>query len=118
MADEEDEEDERPWDEPQWEAFMKESDVRAARFGELFETLIDDPDRDEKIAEEMGWNREDQNETGEDRARSSSRSWPTQRGRWRRQPPGERRSRMTRMTSIRSRRTPGPWRRRRRSSTS
>lgn len=69
MADEENEEDERPWDEAQWEAFMKESDVRAARFGELFETLIDDPDRDEKIAEEMGWNREDEDETEEDRAR-------------------------------------------------
>jgi hypothetical protein len=70
MADEaEDDEEERPWSEEQWEAFMKESDVRAARFGELFETLIDDPDRDEKIAEEMGWNREDEEETEEDRAR-------------------------------------------------
>jgi hypothetical protein len=63
------EEDETPWNEAQWEAFMKESDVRAARFGELFETLIDDPDRDEKIAEEMGWNREDADETEEDRER-------------------------------------------------
>src|SRR5688572_27347970 len=63
------EEDEQPWSEAQWEAFMKESDVRAARFGELFETLIDDPDRDEKIADEMGWNREDEEETEEDRAR-------------------------------------------------
>jgi hypothetical protein len=61
--------DEEPWNEAQWEAFMKESDVRAARFGELFETLIDDPDRDEKIADEMGWTREDEEETEEDRAR-------------------------------------------------
>ena len=70
MADEEEnDEEEQPWSEAQWEAFMKESDVRAARFGELFETLIDDPERDEKIAEEMGWNREDEEETEEDRAR-------------------------------------------------
>lgn len=67
--DQADEDDEQPWNEAQWEAFMKESDVRAARFGELFETLIDDPDRDEKIADEMGWTREDEEETEEERAR-------------------------------------------------
>ncbi len=50
-----DEEDDRPWTEEQWEAFMKESDVRADRYGELLETFIDDPDRHEKIAREMGW---------------------------------------------------------------
>ena len=65
----EDGEEEKPWNEAQWEAHMKESDVRAARFGELFETLMDDPDRDEKVAEEMGWNREDEEETEEERAR-------------------------------------------------
>jgi hypothetical protein len=66
---EEGDDDEQPWNEAQWEAFMKESDVRAARFGELFETLIDDPDRDEKIAEEMGWTRAEEEETEEERAR-------------------------------------------------
>jgi hypothetical protein len=66
---EEGDDDEQPWNEAQWEAFMKESDVRAARFGELFETLIDDPDRDEKIAAEMGWTRAEEEETDEERAR-------------------------------------------------
>ncbi len=53
---------EKPMSEAQWETLLKESDLRAARFGELLETLIDDPNRDEIIAHEMGWN--DQN--GED----------------------------------------------------
>jgi hypothetical protein len=49
-------EDDRPWNEEQWEQAMKESDLRAARFGELLETLLDHPDRDEIVAREMGWN--------------------------------------------------------------
>ena len=48
-----DEDEELPWNEEQWEEFMKRSDVRSARFGELFETLIDHPDRDEIIDKEM-----------------------------------------------------------------
>ena len=48
-------EDDRPWSEEKWEAFMKEGDLRAARFGELLETFIDHPDRDEIVAREMGW---------------------------------------------------------------
>jgi hypothetical protein len=43
-----------PWNEQQWEDFMKRSDVRSARYGELFETLIDHPDLDEIIDKEMG----------------------------------------------------------------
>lgn len=50
---------ELPWGEEQWERFMRESDVRSARYGELMETLIDHPDRDEIIAREMGWDRDD-----------------------------------------------------------
>lgn len=49
---------EPPWGEEQWERFMQESDVRSARYGELLETLIDHPERDEIIAREMGWDRE------------------------------------------------------------
>ncbi len=55
--DEPEADDERPWNEEQWEAFMKKSDVRAAKFGELLETFIDHPDRDEIIDHEMGWDR-------------------------------------------------------------
>ena len=44
-----------PWTEAQWEAFMKRADLRSARFGELLETLHDDPDKHAKIDHEMGW---------------------------------------------------------------
>lgn len=49
----------RPWTEDQWEAFMKRGDARSAKFGELLETLRDDPDRDATIAREMGWDDDD-----------------------------------------------------------
>jgi hypothetical protein len=47
-----------PWTEQQWEEFMRKSDARSARFGELLETLRDHPDRDAIIAREMGWDRD------------------------------------------------------------
>jgi len=47
--------DDKPWTERQWEEFMRQSELRAARFGELFETLRDDPQCDELIDREMGW---------------------------------------------------------------
>ena len=47
---------ELPWTEEQWEAHLKQSEARAARFGELLETLQDDPDMEVKIDQEMGWN--------------------------------------------------------------
>ena len=46
---------EQPWTEEEWLADMKRNDARADRFGELLETLQDAPDRDERIAREMGW---------------------------------------------------------------
>ena len=36
---------------------MRHADLRAARYSELLETLVDDPDRDEIIDHEMGWDR-------------------------------------------------------------
>jgi hypothetical protein len=48
-------EDDRPWTEAQWEKFMKESDARSARYGELLETFMDHPQRDVVVAREMGW---------------------------------------------------------------
>src|SRR4051812_15802053 len=53
--DEEDDDDEAPWSEQRWEEFMRDSDLRSARFGEIFETVMDDPNRDRIIAKEMGW---------------------------------------------------------------
>jgi hypothetical protein len=55
----ESEEPEQPWNEAQWEKFLKESEVRSAKFGELLETLMDHPDRDAIIDREMGWDRDD-----------------------------------------------------------
>src|SRR5438445_697514 len=37
----------RPMNEEQWEAMLRESDNRAARYGELLETFMDHPDGDE-----------------------------------------------------------------------
>ncbi|HEV3144254.1 MAG TPA: hypothetical protein VGZ47_10245 [Gemmataceae bacterium] len=50
---------EQPWNEEQWEKFLKESEVRSARYGELLETLMDHPDRDAIIDREMGWDRDE-----------------------------------------------------------
>ncbi len=58
--------DEQPWNEEQWERFLHRSDVRSAKFGELLETLMDHPDRDEIIAREMGWDRGDQDDDQDD----------------------------------------------------
>jgi hypothetical protein len=57
--------DERPWDEARWRKFLRESDVRAARYAELFETLVNDPYRDVKIAHEMGWDEPRRRDVGE-----------------------------------------------------
>lgn len=50
--------DDKPWTEAQWDEFMKHADLRAARYSELMETLMDDPERDDKIDREMGWDRD------------------------------------------------------------
>src|SRR5687767_14907903 len=56
MSNEPDEpDDERPYTEEQWEALFRQSDLKAAKFGELLETLHDQPDHELTIAREMGW---------------------------------------------------------------
>src|SRR5258706_9498504 len=57
--------DDRPWTEEQWEQLFRESDVRSAKFGEIFETVIDDPDRDAIIEREMGWDLDEPEPEGE-----------------------------------------------------
>ncbi len=42
-------------DEFEWEKQLKESDAMTARYGEILEKYIDDPDHEEIIAREMGW---------------------------------------------------------------
>jgi hypothetical protein len=66
MAREEEPEGERPWNEEQWEEFMKKSDARSAKFGELLETFMDHPDRDAIIDREMGWDQPVEREPGFD----------------------------------------------------
>ncbi len=58
--------DDRPWNEEEWEQLMRQSDVRSAKFGELLETLHEDPNRDAIIAHEMGWDRREEDEEGDE----------------------------------------------------
>jgi hypothetical protein len=43
------------WDEYAWEKFLKEQELRTGKYMELLERYIDDPNRDQIIAQEMGW---------------------------------------------------------------
>src|SRR5437764_12342627 len=45
------------WDEYDWERFLQQQDQRTEKYMELLEKYIDDPNRDEIIAREMGWAR-------------------------------------------------------------
>ena len=46
---------ERAWDEYQWEHFLQRQDSKAEKYMQLLEEYLDDPQRDEIIAREMGW---------------------------------------------------------------
>lgn len=46
---------EKIWDEYDWERFLQQQDRTTERYMELLEKYIDDPDRDQIIAREMGW---------------------------------------------------------------
>ena len=46
---------ERIWDEYEWERFLQQQDGKTERYMQLLETYLDDPERDEIIAREMGW---------------------------------------------------------------
>lgn len=46
---------EKMWDEYDWERFLQQQDLKTERYMELLEKYIDDPDRDQIIAREMGW---------------------------------------------------------------
>jgi len=53
---------EAEWDEHDYEKLMKESDARTDKYMELLEKYGDSPEAEEKIAEEMGWNADDEKE--------------------------------------------------------
>lgn len=46
---------EKTWDEYDWERFLQQQDRKTERYMELLEKYIDAPDRDQLIAQEMGW---------------------------------------------------------------
>ena len=50
-----DQEPERAWDEYDWERFLQQQDQKTEKYMELLEEYLDDPQRDEIIAREMGW---------------------------------------------------------------
>ena len=53
MADSE--EPDKIWDEYDWERFLQQQDRKTEKYMELLERFIDDPNRDQIIAREMGW---------------------------------------------------------------
>jgi hypothetical protein len=46
---------EKIWDEYDWERFLQQQDRKTEKYMELLERYIDDPNRDQIIAREMGW---------------------------------------------------------------
>jgi len=50
-----DHEPERAWDEYDWERFLQQQDYKTEKYMELLEKYLDDPNRDQIIAREMGW---------------------------------------------------------------
>jgi hypothetical protein len=49
---------EAEWNEHDYERFMRESDARTDKYGELLDKYGDSDEAEEKIAKEMGWSRE------------------------------------------------------------
>src|SRR5947199_5752478 len=43
------------WDEYDWERFLQQQDRKTEKYMELLEKYIDEPNRDQIIAREMGW---------------------------------------------------------------
>ncbi len=62
----------RAWDEYEWERFLQQQDQKTEKYMELLEKYIDDPQRDEIVAREMGWCHQAE-ESGEDWKRTPIR---------------------------------------------
>jgi hypothetical protein len=58
---------EAEWDEHDYEKFLKESDARTDKYMELQEKYGDSEEAEKKIAKEMGWDREDEDENEDER---------------------------------------------------
>lgn len=59
---------EEAWDEYVWERFLQEQDRNTEKYFALLETYMDHPNRDEIIAEQMGWSVFEAAETAEEDA--------------------------------------------------
>lgn len=46
---------ERVWDEYDWERFLQQQDRKTEKYMDLLDKYLDDPNRDQIIAREMGW---------------------------------------------------------------
>ncbi len=57
---------ERVWDEYDWERFLQQQDRKTEKYMELLEKYLDDPNRDQIIAREMGWHHLLDESTGKD----------------------------------------------------
>jgi hypothetical protein len=60
---------EEPWDEHDYEKFLKESDARTDKYMELLDKYGDSDEAEAKIAKEMGWDRELTPEEAEEESR-------------------------------------------------
>ena len=60
---------EEPWNEHDYEKFLKECDARTDKYGELLDKYGDSDEAEEKIAKEMGWQRELTEEEAEEERR-------------------------------------------------
>lgn len=60
---------EEKWDEHDYEKLLKESDARTTKYMELLEKYGDSAGAEEKIAQEMGWNRDLTEEQAEEQSR-------------------------------------------------
>jgi hypothetical protein len=56
---------EEEWDEHDYEKFMKECDARTDKYAELLDKYGDSDEAEEKIAKEMGWDRDEKEDDGE-----------------------------------------------------
>lgn len=66
--DDNDWEPEEVWDEYTWERFLQEQDRNTEKYFQLLELYLDHPERDEIIAEHMGWSPLDIDEAEEETA--------------------------------------------------
>ena len=122
---------ERVWDEYDWERFLQQQDCKTEKYMELLEKYLDDPNRDQIIAREMGWhhllddNGKDwsanldslfSQRSGETPARTATKTRRTTisatwtKSRTQTTPTTRKRSPRTATAATRSTRRPAPWR--------